>query len=308
MRGIVLDQVAHVRLVADSDPAVQSFRTEMARRTTESLERTYHERQQERAQLMALFNAPLDDVLDIERLRALHRARFLPPERASCRQCAHYGADRWRPGGHLCWLPWKRHDASRPRRLTTLTPCPAFVPGWRRDAGARSALDAFLAQHGIRYSVPRWQAHRHDLDCEAGTWGFAAGQQWESRVRSWLTQTQGATFFRPERWLVVTTTAGARQFRQVDGIERQSARAAFVYEIKRSGSGYRQLVDAYVPLLTRAFPQVTFVPLEINAEDPFRWGAPPGPVTRLGTLGDRRLGAGYQLLVLPDRDVARGTA
>jgi hypothetical protein len=301
MRGIILEQVAHVRLAGESDPAVQRFRTEMARRTTESLEQKYHERAQERARLLSVFNASLDDVLDIERLCALYGARFIPSRGPSCVDCQHVGEDRWRPGQWVCWRPWKTGLARRPRPLTTLTPCADFVPGWRRTEETRTALVEFLGQHGIHYSVARWRAHRLDVEREAGSWGFQAGQQWESRVRAWLTTIEGVAF-RLERWLVITTRAGAQQFRQVDGIERVSAQAAFVYEIKRGGFGvgYHQLIDVYVPLLMCAFPHVTFVPLEINSEDPFRWHAAPGPLTQLETLSDRRLEAGPQLLVLPE--------
>jgi hypothetical protein len=301
VRGIILSEVASVRLVDATDPAVRTFQAECAQRSTESSRRTREKRQAERAQLVALCSeiagraVPIEEALNIDGVRTLYRARFVRPLPPACARCQHFGPDKRRPGGAVCWLNWQHRGV--PRRLPSAPrACPEFRPHWTIREAERNAFDSFLAQHGVVYSPQRWAAHHHDLRGEFGlAWGFAVGQHWEHTVRAGL----GSGFFWPERWLVVTMRSGAVEFREVDGLERVNDQAAFVYEVKHGPPGYPQLVDLYVPLLQRAFPAVRFVPLEINAGDPYRWEPPPGPLTRLRTLAERRLEAGYQLLVLP---------
>lgn len=310
MRGIIWEEVQRVDLVAAHHPQVQRFLRWRDRRIRERLEATFHERQQERQRLQALFGVPFERLLTLEALVEQYSAHVAaesvsaPLAPPTCRECRHCAGDKYHPGAYVCWEGWR---GGPPRRLSTLIPCTAFTES-RPQAQAptwwsrKQALEAFLAAHGIRYHAGRWQAHQHDLAREAGTWGFAVGTQWERDVRAWLTTCYGPRFFVPHRWLLVTDCAGATHYREVDGIERVSATEAFVYEIKHRTPGYTQLMEEYIPLLRRAYPDRVFTPIEINADNPYRasFGTTPPPVRLLGSLDERTMDGHYQLLVLAE--------
>jgi hypothetical protein len=309
MRGIVWEDVRHVRLVKPTHPEVLTYQQKLAYRTTVQLDAKFHEREQERHAVSSLLGEPFerlttqDEMLDafIAHIYQAPPLPQLPP--ATCRDCRHCAPDRYHPGSFVCWQGW---TAGRPKALTTMQPCPALTDT-RQPPSAPSRweihhdMTEFLALHGIRYNGSRWKAHRNDLAREAGDWGFQVGTQWEQDVRAWLTGCYGEDFFSPYRWLIIDTRSGAKLFREVDGIERLNEHQAFVYEIKHHTSGYVQLTKEYIPLLRRAFPERMFTPIEINVGDPYgslleRISV---PIRRLRSLEERTMDGQYQLFVLP---------
>jgi hypothetical protein len=162
-------------------------------------------------------------------------------------------------------------------------------------------MKAWMLAHGIHYHTGRWKAHRADLAHEAGVLGFDVGRAWEQTVRTWLETCYGPRFFAPQRWLLIHTRSGAKQYREVDGVERVDATQAFVYEIKHGEYGYFQLAEEYLPLLQHAYPTRLFTPIEINSVNPYspaeaqRWQIHP-----IAGLEDRVMNGQYQLLILPE--------
>jgi hypothetical protein len=225
MRGIRWEEVARVEFVTATHPAIQSFLAWKARHIASQLEVKFHERRQEREALMRLFGVPIEQLLSEEDLLAQYQAHiYHPPTMAplpppTCRDCWHWAPDRYHPGGAVCWEGW---TAGPPRRLTTLDICGAFAdrrpqpqPPSRWDI--LREMKEWMQAHGLRYHGGRWKAHREDLAHQAGRLGFDVGTAWEQAVRDWLTTCYGPRFFVPQRWLLIHTKAGAKQYREVDG-------------------------------------------------------------------------------------------
>jgi hypothetical protein len=309
MRGIVLEDVQRVVLVTARHPKIQAFQRWLAQQTTAQLEAKFHERGRERERLTSLLGAPMERLLTHDAMLEQYIAHVyappplptLPPP--TCRDCRHCADDRYHPGGSVCWQGW---TAGPPKRLTTFEVCGAFSdtrvqprPPSRYDI--QREMDGFLAAHGIRYHAGRWKAHQHDLERQAGSWGFGVGTQWEVAIRAWLTACYGETFFVPHRWLIITDRSGATHYREVDGIERVDDTQAFVYEIKHHARGYTQLAREYIPLLRMAYPERVFTPIEINAGNPYLVCPirDMPPIRPLASLDDRLPNGQYQLLVLP---------
>jgi len=309
MRGIRWEDVTRVRLVKPTHPDVVAYQRKLAYRNTLQLDATFQEREQERQLVSRLLGEPFERLTTQDAMLDAFMAHVyqapplpsLPPP--TCRDCRHCAPDRYDPGRFVCWQGW---TGGRPKALTTLLPCAAFSdtrpqPSPPSRWQIHHDMNAFLALHGIHYNGSRWKGHRNDLAREAGTWGFQVGTQWEHDVRAWLTARYGAGFFSPYRWLLIDTRSGAQLFREVDGIERVDATAAFVFEIKHHTSGYVQLTQEYIPLLQRAFPGRLFTPIEVNVGDPYGGllERTPLPIRRLQSLDDRTMNGEYQLFVLP---------
>lgn len=300
MRGVSLDRLVSVRLAGELDPDIVSFRTWLARKSAVRNEQILHERALEREQLEGLLQTPIATLLDPAALLRAFAQRIHGAPTHSCMTCQHWGEDRYRPGGNICWLGWV--PGQRPRVLHALTACASHALG----RGAQDALTQWLVAHRIHYSPQRWQAHREDLARQAGAVrGFSLGSQWEHAVRAWLTTRYGADFFLPERWLIAVDTTGTRHYREVDGIERVSADTAYVYEIKHHTAAADTLLEEYVPWLERACPGVTWSPIEVNAANAYQWSPMPRGTVVLPRIEARTVGPVYQLWIPDARDIPR---
>jgi len=209
MRGIVLAEVRRVQLVTASHPEIAAFQRWLAQRITTNLETKFHERQQERDRLASLLGVPFDALLTQEAMvepyvKHVYTARPLPQlPPPTCYDCRHCAVDKFTTGGFVCWEGYT--PGARPRRLTTFTVCQGFAdrrpqpqpPSWYE---IKREMDAYLDIHGIRYHAGRWKAHQHDLERQAGTWGFQVGREWEADVRGWFQEHYGAGFFVPQGW------------------------------------------------------------------------------------------------------------
>src|SRR4029450_9028441 len=111
-------------------PTIRSFHAWKARHIASQPEVKFHERRQERADLVRLFGAPIEQLLTEEGLLAQYQAHIaptlprapLPPP--TCRECRHCAPDRYHPGHEVCW---QGGTGGRPKQLTTLTICEAFT-------------------------------------------------------------------------------------------------------------------------------------------------------------------------------------